>query len=89
MLRGETESIDEGKGLFHRYADKCQVIKFRHMIEPVCGYSLEVCEKISRDNGLHTIENTARIFLSNAEALGLSLAIEHSLAAIAFGVLSI
>ena len=84
VLRGETESIDEGKGLFHRYADKCQVIKFRHMIEPVCGYSLEVCETFTNDE--HVNESTTRISLSNAEALGLSLVIEHSFAAIAFGV---
>lgn len=84
VLRGETESIDEGKGLFHRYADKYQLIKFRHMIEPVCGYSLEVYETSAND-GERVNESTARIFLSNAEALGLSLAIEHSFAAIAFG----
>lgn len=86
VLHGEIESIDDGKGLFHHYADKCQAIRFRHMIEPVCGYSLEVCENIFRNNGLQTIEKTTRIFLSSAEALGLSLAIEHSFAFIAFGV---
>ena len=82
VLRGETESIDEGKGLFHRYADKSQVIKFRHMIEPVCGYSLEVCETSTE----YGSESGTYIFLSTAEALGLSLAIEHSFASIAFGV---
>ena len=85
VLRGETESIDEGKGLFHRYADKCQVIKFRHMIEPVCGYSLEVAETLV-DITTQNRDRKAYIFLSSAEALGLSLAIEHSFAAIAFGV---
>ena len=85
VLRGETESIDEGKGLFHRYADRCQVIKFRHMIEPVCGYSLEVSET-STDADAQTSDRKAYIFLSSAEALGLSLAIEHSFAAIAFGL---
>lgn len=82
VLRGETESIDEGKGLFHRYADKCQVIKFHHMIEPVCGYLLEVCETSTE----YGSESGTYIFLFSAEALGLSLAIEHSFAAIAFGV---
>lgn len=85
VLRGETESVDDGKGFFHRYADNYQLIKFRHMIEPVCGYSLEVY-KTSTNDGERVNESTARIFLSNAEALGLSLAIEHSFAAIAFGV---
>ena len=85
VLRGETESIDDGKGLFHRYADKCQVIKFRHMIEPICGYSLEVYETSTNANA-QASERKACIFLSTAEALGLSLAIEHSFASIAFGV---
>jgi hypothetical protein len=85
VLRGETESIDEGKGLFHRYADKYQAIRFRHMIEPVCGYSLEVCETPT-DANEQTSERSARIFFFSSEALGLSLAIEHSFAAIAFGV---
>lgn len=83
VLRGETESIDDGKGLFHRYADKCQLIKFRHTVEPVCSYALEVVETFA-DAQYH--EREAHIFLSNAEALGLSLAIEHSFAAISFGV---
>ncbi|MBQ1429312.1 MAG: hypothetical protein IIZ06_06555, partial [Kiritimatiellae bacterium] len=61
VLRGETERIDEGKGLFHRYADKCQVIKFRHMIEPVCGYSMEVSET-STDTDAQTSEKKAYIF---------------------------
>lgn len=85
VLRGETESIDEGKGLFHRYADKCQAVRFRHIIEPVCGYSLEVYETSTNANA-QANERNARIFLSTAEALGLSFAIEHSFAAIAFGV---
>jgi hypothetical protein len=85
VLRGETESIEDGKGLFHRYADKYQLIKFRHIIEPVCGYSLEVSET-STDADAQTSDRKAYIFLSSAEALGLSLAIEHSFAAIAFGV---
>lgn len=84
VLRGETESIDDSKGLLHPYHDKCQTIRFRHMIEPVCGYSLEVYETFTGD-GEHANERRAYIFLSTAEALGLSLAIEHSFAAIAFG----
>ena len=85
VLRGETESIDDGKGLFHRYDDKCQVIKFRHMIEPTMGYFMEVYETSTGD-GEHANERRTYIFLSTAEALGLSLAIEHSFAAITFGL---
>lgn len=75
VLRGGTESINDGKGLLHPYPDKCQTIRFRHMIEPVCGYSLEAYETFTGD-GEHANERRAHIFLSTAEALGLSLAIE-------------
>ena len=88
VLRGETESTDEGKRLFHIYADKCQAITFRHMIEPVCGYSLDVMERLA-DVNAQVRNRKACIFLSSAEALGLSLAIEHSMSAVAFGFLSL
>ena len=88
VLRGETESINDGKGLFRCYADKWQRIGFRHVIEPLAGYSMDVVEALDKNE--HTnMDRRIRIFLSNAEALGLSLAIEHSFAAIAFGVLVI
>ena len=82
VFRGECESIEEGKGLYHVSAERRQRITLRHVIEPICGYCFEVYESASGaewEDGWH-------IFLSNAEALGLSLAIEHSFAAIAFGV---
>lgn len=85
VLLGETESIDDGKGLFHRYVDKRQTIKFRHVIEQVCGYSMEVHEAFANADG-HIVESVTCIFLSPAEALGINMAIQHSLAAIAFGV---
>jgi hypothetical protein len=88
VLLGETESIDDGRGLFHHHDDKCQAVRFRHIIEPACGYSLEVYETSTNAN-TQANERNARIFLSTAEALGLSFAIEHSFAAIAFGVLSV
>lgn len=84
VFRGETESIEDGKGLYHVTKERRQVIKLRHMVEPICGYSFEVYEKC--ETGGDEGERTAHIFLSNAEALGLSLAIEHSFASIAFGV---
>lgn len=88
VLLGETESIDDGKGLLHRYDYKCQTISFRHMIEPVCGYSLEVCETSTNANA-QTNERKACILFSTAEALGLSFAIENSLSAITFGIPSL
>lgn len=85
VLRGETESINDGKGLLHCYSDKWQRIGFRHVIEPLAGYSMEVMEAADKDEHTH-MDRRIHFFLSNAEALGLSLAIEHSFAAITFGV---
>jgi len=85
VLRGETESIDDGKGLLHCYADKWQRIGFHHVIEPLAGYSMDIMEASDKDE--HTnMDRRIYFFLSNAEALGLSIAIEHSFAAISFGV---
>ena len=88
VLRGETESIDDGKGLLHCYNDKFQRIGFRHVVEPIMGYSMDVMEASDKDEHTH-MDRRMHFFLSNAEALGLSLAIEHSFAAIAFGVTTI
>ena len=44
VLRGETESVREGRGIFHKYKECCQKIKFSHIVEPVCGYSFDVLE---------------------------------------------
>lgn len=85
VLRGETESINDGKGLIHCYADKWQRIGFRHVIEPLAGYSMDVMEASDKDEHTH-MDRRMYFFLSNAEALGLSLAIKHSFAAISFGV---
>lgn len=85
VLRGETESINDGKGLLHCYSDKWQRIGFRHVIEPLAGYSMEVMEAADKDEHTH-MDRRIHFFLYKAEALGLSLAIEHSFAAIAFRV---
>ena len=85
VLLGETESIDDGHGLFHSYNDRRQRISFRHLVEPIVGYSMEVMESSDKDENTY-VERKIHFFLSTAEALGLSFAIEHSFAAIAFGV---
>ena len=82
MFRGECESIEDGKGLYHRTARFYTRIVLRHMIEPLAGYSLELY-RTSNDG---KDESNARIILSDAEALGLGLAIENSFGVISFGI---
>lgn len=81
VLRGETESVCEGRGIFRKYKGCCQKIQLRHLIEPVCGYSFEVVEASA--NGGE--EKRAHMLMSSAESLGIYEAIAGSMYLIAFG----
>ena len=82
VLRGETESICEGRGIFRKYKECCQKIQLRHVIEPVCGYLFEVFEDTPANRGdcRHV-----RMFLSPAESLGVCESIAGSMYLVAFG----
>lgn len=82
VFRGMQESVCDGKGLFHRSSRYNTVIQFDHRIEPYPGYTLEVYRK-SFDGA---DQQHAFISFSQAEAVGLSLAIEQSMGVIAFGI---
>lgn len=86
VFRGETESIADGRGLFHRTAEANIRINLRHMVEPCSGYSLEVYERRVTDTDVR--EGSVSFTLSAAEALGLTLAIEGSMSALCFGYFS-
>ena len=81
VLRGETESIFNNHGIFHKCKEYCQRIQLRHLIDPVCGYSFEVHEK--QANGGE--EKRVNMLLSPAESLGLYEAITSSMYLITFG----
>ena len=82
VLRGECESIDEGRGLFHQSVKASTRILFRHLIDPIPGYSLEV-ERVARDGGESV---RAAIFFNSAEACGLAEAFAAAIPLVAFGV---
>ena len=81
VLRGETESIREGRGIFHKNKECCQKIQLRHLIDPVCGYSFEVFETSANGSD----ERRVHMLLSPAESLGLCESIAGSMYLIAFG----
>ena len=83
VLRGECESIEDGKGLYHRSAKYTTRIVLRHMLEPTQGYSLEVYRSTPDNPG---DDRSARIIFTNAEAMGLGLAFENSIGIICFGI---
>lgn len=80
VLRGETESIVDGMGIWQRYEDGVVIVKFDHRVEPCVGYRLQV---LSRQEGRE--EEAVQFFFSPAEALGLCEALAGAMKQIAFG----
>jgi len=83
VLRGECESINDGKGLYHVSCRGAASIKLSHLVEPVSGYMLDISR---RPAGGGDNENRARMLLSPAEALGLCETIAGSLYLVSFGI---
>ena len=83
VFRGMTESIDDGKGLYHSSPSGTTKIILRHIQEG--GYSFDIFRSKAGVEG--TVG--AHFVLSPNEAYGLALAMEDSLGAICFGVPSI
>lgn len=81
VLRGETESIREGRGIFRKYKGRRQTIKFSHIVEPVCGYLFDVFETSANGGD----EKRVHMLLSPAESLGICESIAGSMYLIAFG----
>ena len=81
VLRGNYESIDDGKGLYHRTINGFTVVRLYHRIEPIGGYVLDVSHK-SNDG------ETVRLIFSMTydEAFALAEAIDHAMLYVAFGV---
>jgi hypothetical protein len=82
VLRGHCESIEDGRGLFHRSANANTKISFCHVHDQYAGYVLDVCKVADATGG----ETRARIMLAPWEALGLSEAISGAMSAICFGL---
>ena len=81
VFRGETESLEDGKGVIHNSPSGMTKIVLRHLIEPITGYSLELYRKARNGD-----ESSAHFVFKNHEALGLAEAIAGSLSVISFGI---
>ena len=79
VLRGETESIADGKGIWFDHGDEKVIVKFEHRVEPMCGYMLRVIEKCG------SVETAEQFWFTPAEALGFCEALSVSFREIAFG----
>jgi len=83
VLRGECESLENGKGLYHRSVRYTTRIVFRHLVDLVQGYSLEVYRT---SEGRPEEDCSAHIVLNQWEALGVGIAFENSIGVICFGI---
>lgn len=82
VFRGECESLEDGKGVYHRSAKRLTRICLRHVLEPFSGYSLEVyCSAQTVQD-----EGRAAFLFYPHEALGLAAALESSFGVLCFGV---
>lgn len=82
VLRGYSESIEDGKGLFHRSMTGYAVIKFSRRIEPRPGYDLAVRCK-PQDGGE---AREVYFMFTPAEALAVMMAIESAMCYVCFGI---
>lgn len=82
VFRGECETINEGRGLYHQSAIGTTRIVLRHLLEPICGYSLELYRTQRSGEG----ETRTHFLFSTSEALGLMEAISGSMSIICFGI---
>lgn len=80
VFRGECESLENGKGLYHRTPRGATRINLRHQIDVVPGYIFD-CHRV-QDGA----ESHAAIYLAPHEATGLAEAIASSMGLICFGI---
>ena len=83
VFRGRSESIGDGKGLYHISPAGTTKIVMRHLVEPHQMYSLEVYRDLP---GKQDLQCSSHIILSEAEADGIAMAFENSIGVICFGI---
>ena len=81
VFRGNYESIDDGKGFYHRTINGCTFVRLYHRIEPIGGYVLDVAHKP------YDGETVRLVFsMTYDEAFALAESIDHAMLYVAFGV---
>lgn len=81
VLRGMRESINDGKGMFHRSANANTIIKFYHQIEPKSGYMLSASRKT-----MDGVLKGCWFFFDVDEALTLMLSLEQAMLYVCLGI---
>ena len=81
VFRGNYESIDDGRGLYHRTINGFTVVRLYHRIEPIGGYVLDVAHKPNDGETVRLV-----FLMTYDEAFALTEAIDHAMIYVAFGV---
>ena len=83
VFRGECESINAEKGLYHRSPLGQTNIRLRHLVETAPGYLLEVYRSSRNGTGA---DGRACMLFNPSEALGVCEAVTGALYLVAFGI---
>ena len=83
VLKGQTATIGEGKGLYHDSRSSTTMINLTRQPEPHPGHALEVSR---RGKGDAEQASRVRLVFNAAEAYGLGAALEQTLGLLAFGI---
>lgn len=81
VLRGYTESLRDGKGLFSRGRDGLKVLTLEHRVEPAPGYRLAMTRRADAESAPERVE----FVLTVAEAFALCAALDGAMCRVAFG----
>lgn len=83
VFKGASQSIAEGKGLYHDSRAHVTIINLGVVTEPVHGFDLDVTRRPKAGSEPAT---RVRILFNAAEAYGLGAVLEQSLGLVAFGI---
>ena len=83
VFRGECESINGEKGLYHRSPLGLTRITLSHLVDPTQGYLLGVYRSSQKDKGA---DSHAGMLFRPAEALGICESIAGAMHLVAFGI---
>lgn len=82
VLRGERESIDDGKGIFGKDIDEHKVFRLRHKVEPIPGYEFTIATVADDTTDWKGEKDLITFTATPSEALALQFALQGFLASL-------
>lgn len=82
VLRGDRESIDDGKGIFGKDIDENKVFRLRNKVEPIPGYEFTIVTVADDTTGWKGEKDLITFTATPSEALALQFALQGFLASL-------